>query len=301
MTNQLNANFPNTPDADDMPLRQALAQFLSDDMNDGLKQITSITNEVYQKHGKFSEIRSVATFLSIFVSAMSFGAFLSFLPQSYSAPLIDNVFFGITSVSIVTAIASRVFWHFFQYGWKELEEPMALPHEANVRIDEFLGILQNEASPLAYYYSAFQKKRTHLERRLFFGKLRYLLFSEHIYIRCSVTRYRFFFPSPADIFIRRADVEKLIMGSKPKRKAGPGREPKYLYTDAIIGLIGNPRLGSLPLDDQSRATREIESLLADWFEANADASGDVPRSDLIRPYAKKMYERLLFLAPATQR
>ena len=288
------------PDANDVPLRQALALFLSDDINEGFKQITSITNDIYKKHRKSSEIKLLVSFLSAFTFIVSFVIFLAFAPHLPKASFIENMLFGIALGSLLASGCPFVVWQLFQYGWRELEEPINLPHEANTRIDEFLSILQNEASSTAYYYSPLTKKRSYLERRLFFGRLRYLLFSEHIRIRRLVTRYRFFFPSPVDIFIRRADVEKMIMGSKPKRKGGPGREPKYPYTDAVIGLIGNPKLGGLPLDDRSTATREVEGLLTEWFEANADASGDVPRPDLIRPYAKKVYERLLFLASVRQ-
>jgi hypothetical protein len=299
MTNQFNflkKDADLTPDINDVPLRQALAFFLSEDIDDSFRQITNITNGTYRKYKKLSETKFIVLFLALLGFTLSFFAFLAIAPHVSKASSIENTLFGIAFLSLIAVVCPFIIWQLFQYGWKELEEPIKLPHEANARVDEFLSILQKESSARAYYYSVLTKKRVHLERRLFFGRLRYLLFSEHAPIRRLVTRYRFFYPAPADIFMRRADVERILADSKPKRKPGPGREPKYPYTDAVIGLIGNPELGKLSSDDQSSAVRKIESLLKEWFEANVTESGEVPRSDLIRPYAKKVYDRLAFLA-----
>ena len=103
---------------------------------------------------------------------------------------------------------------------------------------------------------------------------------------------------PTDIFLHRDDVEKMLVISKPKRKGGPGRNSKYRYPEAIIALIGDTRLNSLDLCDCVGSARLIKDWLADWFEANADASGDVPRGDQLSPYAEKIYDHLKSLPAA---
>lgn len=50
------------------------------------------------------------------------------------------------------------------------------------------------------------------------------------------------------------------------------------------------------LGDQAAAVRAIKNLLSEWFEANADSSGDVPRDDLLAPHARKIYDRLKTLS-----
>jgi hypothetical protein len=88
----------------------------------------------------------------------------------------------------------------------------------------------------------------------------------------------------------------MIALAKPKRKGGPGRNPKYAYAEAAIELIGDPRLDTLDLNDETAAIHSITDWLDQWFKAAADESGDTPRRDQLTPYAKKIYLRLRNLA-----
>ena len=107
-----------------------------------------------------------------------------------------------------------------------------------------------------------------------------------------VLRYGSIQPFPADVFLHRADVEKIISMTRQKRKGGPGRNTKYPYDEAIISLIGDEALLTLDLTDRVSALRAIKNRLSKWFEANADASGDVPRPDQLTAYAEKIYDHL---------
>ena len=188
-----------------------------------------------------------------------------------------------------------------QYG-KQPDAPLDLPHAANERIDLFLAPLQKEFELKAYYYSVFKKKRIPLEHKQFFGKLRYLLFSEHRHIRSLVLRYPTAIASPQDIFLRRSDLEKMIEDSKPepKRKRGTngGRTASPLYIDSIVAALLNQKFSQLGVSDEAEAVSEISKTLIDWFEANADPSCWTPRSDQIKPYAKQIYVGLKKFRPS---
>jgi hypothetical protein len=285
--------LPNDPDADDVPIRQALAMFISDDIDDAGAEITAITNVEGAKYKKYF----VASDFIFYLSALVFAAvFFTLVFSAESSTEAKNSLLNISIGSLIFAAIPRILIQAFQYGWGMPEAPLALPHAANKRIDEFLALLQKEFGPKAYYFSIWNRKRVSLGRRQFFGKLRYLLFSEHGSMSRMVIRFPTGLPSPTDIFLRRSDVEKMIEASKPKRKGGPGRAPSPRYTDAIIALFGNENVLKLDVTDGEKAIDQVTKWLTDWFEENADESGWVPRRDQIKPYAEKICVHLKFLA-----
>ncbi len=296
MTDYANINgsaLPSDPDAHDVPIRQALAMFISDDIDDAGAEITAITNLESAKYKKYF----VASDSIFFLCALVFAAvFFTLIFSAENLVETKNSLLNISLGSLIVAAIPRILIQAFQYGWTTPETPLALPHAANKRIDEFLALLQKESGPKAYCYSLFQKRRIPLGRRQFFGKLCYLLFSEHGSIRRMVVRFPTGLPSPTDIFLRRSDVEKMIEASKPKRKGGPGRAPSPRYTDAIIALLGNPKVLQLGVTNRERAIDQVTKWLTDWFEENSDESGWVPRKDQIKPYAEKIYDHLKLLS-----
>jgi hypothetical protein len=284
--------LPSAPDADDVPIRQALAMFISDDIDDAGAEITAVTNMESAKYKKYF----VASDSIFFLCALVFVAVFFTLIFSAENPVeTKNSLLNISLGSLIVAAIPRILIQAFQYGWGVPEVPLVLPHAGNKRIDEFLALLQKESGPKSYCYSLFQKRRVSLGRRQFFGKLRYLLFSEHGSVRRMVVRFPTGLPSPTDIFLRRPDVEKMIEASKPKRKGGPGRAPSPRYTDAIIALLGNQNVLKLDVTDGEKAINQVTKWMADWFEENADESGWVPRKDQIKPYAEKICAHLKFL------
>jgi hypothetical protein len=285
--------LPIAPDADDVPIRQALAMFISDDIDDAGAEITAVTNMEGAKYKKYF----VASDFIFYLSALVFAAvFFTLVFSAESSTEAKNSLLNISIGSLIFAAIPRILIQAFQYGWGMPEAPLALPHAGNKRIDEFLALLQKESGPKSYCYSLFQKRRVSLGRRQFFGKLRYLLFSEHGSVRRMVVRFPTGLPSPTDIFLRRPDVEKMIEASKPKRKGGPGRAPSPRYTDAIIALLGNENVLKLDVTDGEKAIDQVSKWMADWFEENADQTGWVPRKDQIKPYAEKICAHVKFLS-----
>jgi len=154
------------------------------------------------------------------------------------------------------------------------------------KLFEYLG---RRTGPRAYFRTRAGTKR-YISRHVFWGRLRGLLLSENPGDRAIVLPpYGLWFSG--EIFIEAAP-EDIISALKPKRRGGPGREPKYAYADAMIDLIDNPELADIDLGDEIAARRKVEALLVAWFQTRADESGDAPRSDMIRPYAEKVVKRL---------
>lgn len=106
---------------------------------------------------------------------------------------------------------------------------------------------------------------------------------------------------PADLYLHRDDVETMLAMSRPKRRGGPGRNTKYRYDDAIVSLIGDPRLGTLDITDRTAAISTVKDWLYKWLEKNADESGDVPRRDQLTRYAEKICTHLEMNASAEDR
>lgn len=274
-------------DSENVPLWRALAQFTSDDLDEGLKANAVV---IRQAKPPFARYYNLA-----FVVSMAFGfLFVIFLiglllsANTRSA----NLFSGLTLATLTATAAPHIWRQLYQYGLKTPDAPLVLPHAPDRHFDELLGYLQKASGPRAYYISRFGKRRVFLNRRQFFGRLRYFLFSEHSADRALVMRFRTGHSLPGDIFLLRDDVDRMLAMAKPKRKGGPGRNSKYRYAEAIIALIGDTRLDALDLNDRAASVRAIKEWLAAWFEANADATGDVPRGDQLSPYAEKIFDHL---------
>lgn len=279
--------FADGDDSENVPLWRALAQFTYDDLDEGLKANAIVINTAKPPFARY--------YNAAFVVSMAFGfLFVIFLfALLISAPSKTANLFSFLTLATLTATATPHVWRqLYQYGLKTPDAPLGLPHAPDRHFDEFLGYLQRASGPRAYYMSRFGKRRVFLNRRQFFGRLRYFLFSEHSADRALVMRFRTGHSLPGDIFLHRDDVDKMLVMAKPKRKGGPGRNSKYRYAEAIIALIGDPRLAALDLNDRAASVRTIKEGLAQWFETNADESGDVPRGDQLSPYAEKIVDHL---------
>lgn len=279
--------FADGDDSENVPLWRALAQFTSDDLDDGLKANAATISQAKPPFARY--------YNAAFIVSMAFGfLFVIFLfALLISAPSkTANLFSFLTLATLAVTAAPHVWRQLYQYGVRTPDAPLSLPHPPDRHFDEFLAYLQKASGPRAYYISRFGKRRVFLNRRQFFGRLRYFLFSEHSADRALVMRFRTGHSLPGDIFLHRTDVDKMLALTKPKRRGGPGRNSKYRYAEAIIALIGDPRLGALDLSDRAASVSAIKDQLADWFDANADASGDVPRGDQLAPYAEKIFDHL---------
>lgn len=191
--NIIGSALPSDPDAGDVPIRQALAMFISDDIDDAGAEITAITNLESAQYKKYF----VASDSIFFLSALVFAAvFFTLIFSAENSVETKNSLLNISLGSLIVAAIPRILIQAHQYGWTVPEAPLDLPHLANQRIDEFLTLLQKEFGPKAYHFSVWNVKHVALGRRQFFGKLRYLLFSEHGSVRRMVIRYPTGLPSP---------------------------------------------------------------------------------------------------------
>ena len=195
---------------------------------------------------------------------------------------------------IVLAAAPVLYWRYFQYGLGKIRAKRPALYRGGSKatietLEKLFEYLGRRTGPRAYFRTRAGTKR-YISRHVFWGRLRGLLLSENPGDRAIVLPpYDLWFSG--EIFIE-ADPEDIISALKPKRRGGPGREPKYAYADAMIDLIDNPELADIDLGDEIAARRKVEALLVAWFQTRADESGDAPRSDMIRPYAEKVVKRL---------
>ena len=183
-------------------------------------------------------------------------------------------------------------WRRFQYETGRLRKPREpiyanATDETREALEKLFAYLQRESAPRAYYRN-WSGTPIYLGRRYFFGNLRVLLLSEFAAVRALCV-------SPGGNRISGAikiekDPDEVIkeLGIKPKRAGGPGRNAKYAYSDALISLIGDARLSALDMSNRAAAIRAIKKWLSEWFEEHADETGDVPRGDLLAPYAEKI-------------
>lgn len=288
--------FADGDEADNVPLWKVLAQFRSDDLDEGLSLNAAIIN-----HAKPSPVRyyNLAFIISFAFGFLSVLLLIGLLVSGHSTA--TDLFFYLTLAALAATIAPHLWRQAYQYGLKIPDAPLKLPHAPDRLFDEVLGYLQKVDGPKAYYLSRLRKKRVPLKRRQFFGRLRYFLFSEHSKDRGMVMRYPTAMSLPTDLYLHRDDVETMLAMSRPKRRGGPGRNTKYRYDDAIIALIGDPRLRALDVKDRPAAISAVKDWLSEGFETNADASGDVPRRDQLTRYAEKICAHLEMIAPAERR
>ncbi len=288
--------FADGDEADNVPLWKVLAQFRSDELDEGLNTNAAIINKAKPSPVRYYNLAFVISFAFGFLSVP---LLIGLLVSGHSTA--TDLFFYLTLGTLAATIAPHLLRQAYQYGLKIPDAPLKLPHAPDRLFDEVLGYLQKVDGPKAYYLSRFRKQRVPLKRRQFFGRLRYFLFSEHSKDRGMVMRYPTAMSLPADLYLHRDDVETMLAMSRPKRRGGPGRNTKYRYDDAIIALIGDPRLGVLDVKDRAAAISTIKNWLSEWFETNADESGDVPRRDQLTRYAEKICTHLEMIASAKDR
>jgi len=288
--------FADGDEADNVPLWKVLAQFRSDDLDEGLSMNAAIIDQAKPSPLRFYNLAFIISFGFGFLSIIFL---IGILVSGHTTA--TDIFYYLTLASLAATMAPHLGRQAYQYGLKIPDAPLKLPHPPDRLFDEVLGYLQKIDGPRAYYISRFRKQRVPLKRRQFFGRLRYFLFSEHSKDRGMVMRYPTAMSLPADLYLHRDDVETMLAMSRPKRRGGPGRNTKYRYDDAIIALIGDPRLAALDVKDRAAAISTVKDWLYKWLEKNADESGDVPRRDQLTRYAEKICKHLEMNAFAEDR
>lgn len=279
--------FADGDEADNVPLWKLLAQFRSDDLDEGLNMNAAIINQAKPSPVRYYNIAFVISFGFGFLSIISL---IGLLISDHSED--TDLFFYLTLTMLAATMAPHLLRQGYQYGLKIPDTPLKLPHAPDRLFDEVLGHLQKVDGPQVYYLSRFRKKRVPLKRRQFFGRLRYFLFSEHSQDRGMVLRYPTAMSLPADLYLHRDDVERMLVMSTPRRKGGSGRNPKYAYVEAAFDLRADPRLDGLDLSDEASAMRSITDWLVEWFDSGANVSAETPTRKQLTPYARKIFDHL---------
>ena len=278
---------------DHRSLARIAARLLSiaEQEHEGLAEIDKIVSGIERA------VRTRYIMLAVVSSVISAFALIALLVWIVAGLTGNNLSWrpvGIIIPLILLAAAPALYWRHFQYGLGPIraKRPALYPggNKANIEtLEKLFDYLGRRTAPRAYFRTRAGTK-CYISRYVFMSRLRGLLLSENPGDRAIVLPpYGLWFSGEIRI---EAHPEDIIAALKPKRRGGPGREPKYAYADAIIDLIDNPELSGIDLGDEIIARRKVEALLVAWFQTRADESGDAPRADMLRPYAEKVVKRL---------
>lgn len=188
--------FSDGEDSEDIPLWKALAQFTSEDLDEGLRINAAA---VSRERTRFLRYYNIAFAVSLAFGFLLIVFLLALIISARSKS--SNVLFLLSLTALAGTIAPHLLRQIYQYGLKTPDAPLDVPHPADRHFDEFLSFLQRLSGPRAYYRARFGKKRQFVSRRQFFGRLRYFLFSEHSADRSMVIRFGTGLSVPADIFL----------------------------------------------------------------------------------------------------
>ena len=282
--------FADGYEAESIPLWKALALTRPEKLDEAIKKNSEFINGFRFRYDIIFELILGFAYIITIIS-LAVGLFSIFELSIYRTQFSFYLFF----VLLISSFSLFCLIYFYQYGIKRHDHPLPIPHATDKYFEDILTYLQSEEGPQAYYLSWRKNKQVPLPRKLFSGKLRYMLFSKYHRDRSVVTCL---FPNmflAADVYLHREDVERMLdvikpkppeePDIKPKRPGGPGRNFKYRYEDAIEAAINDSQLADLDLTDSDVAIEIITEWMAEWFEANAGTSGDVPRKASLKPFA----------------
>lgn len=281
-------------DNESIPLWKALAEYTSDDLDTGLDANAKIIKKVIDKYRMERTIHSIVSLIFGAICCSSLAALVFFALAGREAGYFLSV---LAVLSAVLAFLPRVWRQFYQYGFQRPDRAVPLPYDANQYFESFLRQLQSEAGPKAYYYPRLGDKRKHLARRDFFGKLRYLLFSEHAEDRRLVMRFRTGRSLPSDIFIDRHDLDRMREVREVKPKSRAGTNPKYPYEEAIIAVLADPEVKDIILRDRSKALSKIQDMIVDCINQNPEVTDPNCQKRLprVKDCSEKIYDVLMNL------
>lgn len=271
-----------------LPMREAMATCYSMVLEDGFAALDQAASTA--KASVKIRLRRLDLGLALGIPSAMMAAVMmlsditGIMPQPIWAFIVELVIF-------ILPFALTLRFQAWQYGSGFPTAPLALPHVADKQIDALLAEFQREGGPKVYRQRT-DGRYAPVNRRLFFGRLRYLLLSQNSQDHRWVSPFGRLLPEVGDLFVTHTDLERLRLATKPKRKPGSGRDIKYAYTDAVIAVMADQAFHRLDLSNEARATDAIIDDLLDWFKDNMSASGDIPSESSIRPYAKKIIEAL---------
>ena len=105
--------FANGEEADNVPLWKALAQFRSDDLDEGLSLNAAIINEAKPSPVRYYNLAFVISFAFGFLSVL---LLIGLLVSGHST--VTDLFFYLTLVTLAATIAPHLWRQGYQYGLK---------------------------------------------------------------------------------------------------------------------------------------------------------------------------------------
>jgi hypothetical protein len=277
---------------DDRSIRRIAVRILSEDEDDAREELNNVIYSVEDSVQLRTAIYNWS--FPIFVIFPALFWVLAILTWALLRPL-GNIFFLMSALCALLPLYAVLSWYRFQYGGGRIRGPRGAIYinasdETREKLDKLFAFMQRDSAPKAYYRTKKGALR-YLDHNYTYGSLRILLLSASPSVRALYlppSRRRI-----ADTIKIDAEPDEVIkaLNIKPTRKAGPGTKAKYPYVDAVLWLIDEPRLKELDLTNRNAAIEIITKWLSEWFNLHADASGNVPRNDLLKPSAEKIYER----------
>ena len=138
--------FAEGDDSDNVPLWQALAQFTSDDLDEGLKANAAVLNQVKPPFVRYYNLA--------FVVSMGFGFLfvISLIGLLISVPTRSTDVFSFLSLATLAAAAAPHVWRqIYQYGVTTPDGPLESSCPPNRHFDEILAYVQKctPSAPMA--------------------------------------------------------------------------------------------------------------------------------------------------------
>ncbi|MDM7985138.1 MAG: hypothetical protein QUV02_11870 [Maricaulis sp.] len=276
-------NTANGDEADYLPLSHALALYISEDLDEGLNESSTTIREVRKQFERGWNIELLIQTVSGLLGIVA----LSGLASAHTPGVVEAMLRLLLFVAFAGLLGPWIWRRIHQFGLEfPLNKALELPHEENEDFEKIIGFFQQANGPKAFYLPKLSKRRVALERSQFFGKLRYLLFSEHSRDRAKVSRFPSALDLSADICVHRDNIKQMCILAKHERKAGAGRNFKFAYVHAIMALTKDPRSAELDLSNEARATKTVIEWMTEWFQNNTNTPKEVPDASQLKRYAK---------------
>ncbi len=231
----------------DVLLRHALETFMPDDSNENYKKIDFKIRDISKKYYKYFLLKRIITYFGLILLVSSGG--MLFLSVFSDPSKEGEILYFTIIISCFTFIPSFV-WHIYEYGLKWSSLPLKIPYQSDDMFEKFLEILQKEPSgkdkkTRIYSFSATDDKPIPIDRRIFYSRFRYLLFSDNPKDRQLVTLPTGLIAVPANIYIHYEDLYKIIQQDRPRRRGVGGRSLSPRNAEMIVNMIGDPRLAGI--------------------------------------------------------
>ncbi len=137
--------FTNDDYSESVPLWRALAEFTSEDLDEGLRANSAVIAGAKPPFVRSYNLASgISAIFTILFALSLIGLVIAGQPNW------QNLFTVLSAATLLIATAPQLWRHVDQYGWKIPSAPLELPYPSDPHFEEFISILQKEAGPRAY-------------------------------------------------------------------------------------------------------------------------------------------------------